>query len=657
MPTDNSELLNAAYALLLEHGFEPSFSASVEREVQDLSPHLPERSDQIRDLRTVLWSSIDNPESRDLDQIEFAQRLPDETIRLWVGVADVDSRVPQDSAVDEHAALNTTSLYTGVAVFPMLPERLSTDLTSLNPGEERLAVVVELDVTADGSVASFDVFRALVRNQAKLDYDTIGDWLGGAGEAPDEVRRNPDLEQQIRWQDETAQRLRTMRRQNGTLNIETVEARPVVVDGKVIDLAITGQSRARQLIENFMVAANVAMAEFLTQRKVPAIRRVVRTPKRWDRIVQIADEMGEWLPPEPDSKALAVFLERRKEQDADNFPDLSLTVVKLLGAGEYVLERRFGGRQGEGHFGLAVAEYTHSTAPNRRYPDLIVQRLAKAALSHQPTPYVDAQLDAIARHCTEREDAARKIERSMRKKAAALLMSDRIGDSFAAIVTGASNKGTYVRLLRPPVEGRVTAGADGLDVGDTVRVRLTRVDLERGYIDFETETAARSRKLERSKRKKAAAARLVGRIGETFDAAVTGATEHGVWIRTTDGIEGRVMRGSAGLNVSQNVRVTLLSADAVHGFIDFERLTPETLRKSERASRKKKAAVKLHRDLGARLKAEVTGITRKATWIRTSNGTEGRLVRGWRGLQVGERIDVILIAADSARGYIDFARE
>ncbi|MGH7471553.1 MAG: RNB domain-containing ribonuclease [Longimicrobiales bacterium] len=566
-PTD---LVLAARVLMREHGLEPSFPEPVQREVRALTEALPlDPNEQVRDLRQWAWSSIDNPESRDLDQLEYAQLAHDGTIRLFIAIADVSSRVQRGSATDQHAGVNTVSVYTGVVVFPMLPERLSTDLTSLNPLEDRLALVTAFDVDPDGELANPNVFRALVRNQVKLDYPSVGAWLDGRAKPPEALAASTELTQQLTWQDDAAQRLEHVRRRAGALNIETLEARPVMANGRVIEIACVEPNRARELIENFMVSANVVMAGFLEAHGLPAIRRIVRTPKRWDRIVEIAAETGDTLPDQPDSRALSSFLERRRMADPANFPDLSLTIVKLLGPGEYVMERP--NQDESGHFGLALAEYTHSTAPNRRYPDLVVQRLARAALENAPAPYLEWELESIATHCTEQENAARKVERTMRKKAAALLLSDRVGESFPAIVTGASVKGTYVRLLRPPVEGRVMRGAEGLDVGMTVRVRLLGVDVQQGYIDFETSAASRERKLERSKRKKAMAARLTGRIGETFDAVVTGVTERGAWVRTSDDVEGLIVRGSDGLKVGAAVRVRLVSADAVHGFIDFAR--------------------------------------------------------------------------------------
>lgn len=482
---DQLDLTELAHDLMRQHGLTPEFPGQVKKEVAAL-PATPDARDSagVRDLRSLLWSSIDNPESRDLDQVEYAEHLTDGTIRLMIGIADVDALVPCNSATDQHAAHNTVSVYTGVVVFNMLPERLATDLTSLNEGADRLAVVVELRIAADGRVADSRVLRAWVHNHAKLDYQTVGTWLDG-GPAPTPIANNAALEQQLRIQTDAANRLQRLRDEAGALNIETIEARTVVVDGKVVDITVVAPNPAREIIENFMVASNVAMAGFLNDNGMPAIRRVVRTPRRWDRIVEIASGLGDTLPGEPDIKALSAFLEKRKRAAPADYSDLSMTVVKLLGAGEYVLDPRNGDAPDSGHFGLAVAEYAHSTAPNRRYPDLINQRLAKAVLAGQPSPYTDAELDRLARHCTKQEDAARKVERTMRKAAAAAMMSTRIGETFAAIVTGASKKATYVRLVAPPVEGRVIKGEAGLDVGATVNVRLVNVDAEAAHIDFE----------------------------------------------------------------------------------------------------------------------------------------------------------------------------
>lgn len=655
---DSTELRDAAYRAMLENGFQPEFSPEVRREVSALRDPTQSPDPRIRDMRSLLWSSIDNRESKDLDQIEVAERLASGAIRVRIAIADVDVLVPRGSATDDHARENTTSVYTGVAVFPMLPDRLSTDLTSLNQGEDRFAVVIEMDIAEDGSINGSDVYLALVHNRAKLVYETVGAWLEGRSPIPPEIERIPGLEEQVRLHDEAAQRLLSLRRKNGALDLETIEASPVVAKGKVIDLKVSQRNRARDIIENFMVGANGAMARFLEARKVPAIRRVVRVPKKWPRIVQLAADVGETLPVEPDRVALSEFLVKRKLADPEHFADLSLSVVKLLGPGEYMLERRLDGRAGDGHFGLAAAEYTHSTAPNRRFPDLVTQRLMKATETKSPTPYTDDELMEIAKHCTLREDAARKVERTVRKKAAAALMRDRVGQDFPAMVTGASSKGVYVRLISPPVEGRVVRGGQKLDVGDTVRVTLVRVDDDKGYIDFEHESSDVERKLERSRRKKAAAAKLTGRIGDMFDATVTAVTPKGTWARTVEGIEGRIMRGHKSLAAGEQVKLRLTAADSVHGFIDFENPAGIEPRKAQRSETKKMAAARLEHRVGDQFEAVVTGISLKATYIRTTDPeqVDGRLVRGYAGLEPGSRLRVVLLRADPVRGYIDFAR-
>jgi exoribonuclease R len=652
------DLAAAAEQVMAANGFRPVFPPEVSREVTALQEALPPAPDEVRDLRGLLWSSIDNRESRDLDQVEVAEPMADDGVRVRVGVADVDSRVARMSATDVHAGLNTTSVYTGVTVFPMLPERLSTDLTSLGPGEDRLAVVVEMDLDREAAVVRAGVYRALLRNHAKLEYDGTGAWLAGDAPVPPEVSAVPGLEEQVRLQDAAAQRLLARRRRTGVLDLETVEPRPVVARGRIIDLQPVARGRARELIENFMVAANGALARFVGERGLPALRRVVRVPKRWDRIVAIAAELGEKLPAEPDARALSTFLARRRTLDPVRFPDLSLAVIKLLGPGEYVLHRPQGGRPA-GHFSLGAAEYAHGTAPNRRYPDLVLQRLVKGALAGAPPPYPEEELERLAAHCTEREDAARKVERTMRKRAAAVLMADRIGESFVGVVTGASSKGTYVRILSPPVEGRVVRGEQGLDVGDTVRVTLVGTDAEQGYIDFEGPRGDVRQKLERSRLKKRAAARLAPRAGQTFRAVVTAASPKGTWVRLPrERAEGKVVRGHHGLAPGQRIDVTLVSADSVHGFIDFEHAAGVEPRKRDRQERKREAARHLLRRVGDTFDAVVTGAGSKATYVRVMGPeAEGRLVRGRKGLRVGDGVRVVLLAADPRRGFIDFARE
>jgi exoribonuclease-2 len=365
----------------------------------------------------------------------------------------------------------------------MLPEELSTGLTSLNAGEERLAIVTELVLTRDGVVKSIDIYRALLKNHSKLSYEAVGAWLDGKDSVPRGVAAVPGLEAQIRLQFESAKDLGELRKQHGALELGTIQASPVVDDqGKVTTLVEVEQNGARDLIANFMIAANVAMAQFLEAKGGPSLRRVVRAPKYWSRIVELAADLGEQLPDSPDSRALADFLVRRKTADPAHFPDLSLAVVKALGPGEYAVQ--LPGEEGEGHFGLAVQDYTHSTAPNRRFADLVTQRLVKAALEGKPVPYSNEDLNQIAEHCTERDAAARKVERKLRKVAAALLLRDKIGQEFKAIVTGVSEKGTFARVISPPVDGRVMRGEHGLRVGDSARVRLLSVEPEHGFIDF-----------------------------------------------------------------------------------------------------------------------------------------------------------------------------
>jgi exoribonuclease-2 len=466
-----------------EHGFEPDFSAAVQQQLDAIGRQPVGVGDRdARDLRQLLWSSIDNDTSRDLDQIEAAERLPNGDIRVLVGIADVDGLVPARSPIDAHAAVETTTVYAGVRNFPMLPEALSTGTTSLLESADKLAVVIEFAVAADGAVHGGQVYRALVRNQAQLTYDAVGAWLEGAGPAPPKVAASRELQQQLTLQDECARRLLTARQRHGALNIETIETRPLLLRGEVADLVRQQKNRATELIEDFMIAANEVVARTLGTLHLPSIRRVVRTPERWPRIVDLARSLGVALPAAPSPGALNDFLLARKAADPDHFPDLSLAVIKLMGPGEYVLERP--GEPDPGHFGLAVQDYTHATAPNRRFADIVTQRLLKTALAGQPAPYNDDELAAIARNCTLKENEARKVEREMTKRIAAVAMSHRIGETFDAIVTGVTPKGTFVRVLKPHVEGLLARGQQGVDVGDRLRVTLVRTDVDRGYIDF-----------------------------------------------------------------------------------------------------------------------------------------------------------------------------
>lgn len=465
---------------MLDAGFPVDVPESARQQVRDLLDGYEIDQGAVRDMRSLAWSSIDNDDSLDLDQIEYAEQ-DGENIRLYVGIADVDALVPEETPVDRFAMKKTTSVYTGVKVFHMLPEELSTDLSSLAKGQDRQAVVVEMVVPPDGEVRLEGVYRALVNNKAKLTYDRLGDWLSGERGAPSAVLAVEGLEEQIRLQDAACDRLQEYRERQGLLDFETIEARPVMADGKVVDMAVAHKNQARLIIENLMIAANTCTARLIGSSGRAAIQRVVATPKRWDRIVELAAQQGGYLPDSPDARALAGFLRNARIRDPERFPDLSLSIVKLLGRGEYAVVRP--GEDG-GHFGLAVHNYTHSTAPNRRYPDVITQRLLKAVIHETESPYGDEELDMIASHCTEREDAANKVERFMRKVAAAVMLRERIGELFEGIVTGASYKGTWVRVKHPAVEGRVIRGERGMDVGDRVRVRLLDADPDTGHVDF-----------------------------------------------------------------------------------------------------------------------------------------------------------------------------
>jgi exoribonuclease-2 len=477
-----SRLRRIAEEAMRDRGLEPDIPAAAQAEA-DALPGPPTRTEEpTRDLRGLLWCSIDNDDSRDLDQLSVSETLPSGDVRIQVAVADVDAAVPKGSALDRHAAQNTTSVYTPAAIFPMLPERLSTDLTSLNDRQDRLAIVIDMVVAADGEVRSSDVYGARVRNQSKLAYHAVGDWLEGKGPLPPAAARVPGMDDQLRVQDRVAQALNRVRHEFGALDFESTEVRPVFDGDTLSDLTAERPNRARSLIENFMVAANGVTAKFLDARGYPTLRRVVKSPERWDRIRRLATETGDTLPDAPDSRALSAFLDRRRKAAPDTFVDLSLSVIKLLGSGEYVVDPP--GAEPPGHFGLAVRDYSHSTAPNRRYPDLLTQRLLKAALARHPSPYSVTELGALAAQCTKQEDAANKVERQVRKAATALLVQSRVGQWFDGIVTGASNKGTYVRVVSPPMEGRVMRGGEGMDVGDRVKVQLKSVDPDRGFIDF-----------------------------------------------------------------------------------------------------------------------------------------------------------------------------
>ena len=485
MPNANSshvDLQAAAREIMRLHGFQPDFEPGVQQQLAGLRAHPPTitPAPSVRDLRNLLWSSIDNDTSRDLDQIEVAQQLPNGDVKVMVSIADVDAYVPKQSAIDQHASSQTTSVYTGIRIFPMLPEELSTGQTSLLENQDRLSVVTEFVVDAGGHVTASDVYRALVRNHTQLQYNSLGAWLENTAAAPAKVAASADLQAQLRLQDGVAQKLKNNRQENGALSLQTDEVLPLVQNDQIVDVVQQQKNHATELIEDFMIAANGVVARML--EKVSSLRRIVKQPERWDRIVQLAAQHGGKLPAAPDSKALNDFLIKRKAEDPDHFADVSLTVIKLMGPGEYVLERP--GDPSTGHFGLAVHDYTHSTAPNRRFPDIVTQRLIKAMLAGQPNPYSDDELLAIAANCTEKGDAARKVEREMSKRLAAIAMQHRIGAIFDAIVTGATPKGTFVRVLQPHVEGLLAQGAQGADVGDRFRVKLIRTDVQHGFIDF-----------------------------------------------------------------------------------------------------------------------------------------------------------------------------
>jgi exoribonuclease-2 len=476
MPYD---LNAAALQTVTENGFHPQFPPEAEAELAAL---VPVSTPGALDQRDLLWSSIDNDTSRDLDQIEVAEQLSDGRIRILIGIADVDAYVRKGLALDSHAQAETTTVYAQVRTFPMLPEQLSTGLTSFLENQDRAAIVVEYVVGTDGGVTDARSYSANVRNKAQLTYNGVGPWLDGTAAAPPKVAASPALQAQLKLQNTAAQRLLEARHRMGALSFERTETSAVIENGQVTGLVAAKKNSAGMLIENFMVAANEAMARTFVEKKVSSIRRVVSQPARWDRIVELAKRVGGALPAQPDVKALNEFLLKRRQDDPDHYADLSLSVIKLLGPGEYKMQRP--GDDDGGHFSLAAHDYTHSTAPNRRFADLLSQRILKAMCAGASAPYTDDELNTIAVHCTEREDAARKVERTMQKRIAAVAMSGKVGQTFLAMATGVSAKGTFVRVIDPPMEGRLMQGTDGVDVGDKLEVRLTRTDPARGFIDF-----------------------------------------------------------------------------------------------------------------------------------------------------------------------------
>lgn len=479
---NRADLARIAADAMQERGLEPDFSSAVMAQVQALDGPAPTDGDGISDLRQLLWCSIDNDDSRDLDQLSACEVLDSGAVKIYVAVADVDALVHKGSAIDAHAHQNTTSVYTGARIFPMLPERLSYDLTSLNPDEDRLAVVTAMVFNPDASLAGSTVLRACVRNKAQLAYDAVSAWLNGKAELPAAAAAIAGMAEQLRTQDAVAQQLRTRRHAQGALEFETLQPRAVFDGEQVVDIVQQPHNRARQLIEELMIATNGCNAHFLAETGAVALRRVVRSPERWQRIVDVARDKGVDLPAEPDARALEGFLARERRRDPLRFPDLSLVIVKLMGRGEYVVERPDGAPIG--HFGLAVRDYTHSTAPNRRYPDLITSRLIKAALAHAQAPYSPAALAELALHCTRQEDAAQKVERQVRKSEAALVLEKRIGQTFDGIVTGADAQSTWVRTFTPPVEGKLVGNPPRLNIGQRIKLRLIVADVEHGFIDF-----------------------------------------------------------------------------------------------------------------------------------------------------------------------------
>ncbi|TLZ02485.1 MAG: RNB domain-containing ribonuclease [Gammaproteobacteria bacterium] len=482
MEDRTSQLKNIARRLMREHGLEPDLSTAALEQLRTIGAAPLARGPGIRDLRHLPWCSIDNDDSRDLDQLSVAQPQGGGGVKILVAIADVDAVVQVSAPLDEHARTNTTSVYTAAEVFPMLPERLSTDLSSLAEDQERLSLVVDMSVTAAGAVDASVVYRAVVVNRAKLAYDAVAAWLEGRGPPPARAASISGMDQQLRIQDGVAQALKRVRREQGALGLTTLEARAIYHGSALTDLRPDEDNRAKELIEYFMIAANTAVAQFLERHRYASLRRVLRAPERWGRIVELARGCGGSLPATPDAPALSDFLAGRERAAPERFPDLSLSIVKLLGSAEYVRKRP--GEAVQGHFGLAVDDYTHATAPNRRFPDLVTQRLVKAALAGRPSPYGEEELRELAAHCTEQEGNAAKVERQVHKSAAAMLLESRTGAQFDAMVTGASDKGVWVRILHPLAEGRLVRGFEALDVGDPVRVQLVRTDVERGHIDF-----------------------------------------------------------------------------------------------------------------------------------------------------------------------------
>jgi VacB/RNase II family 3'-5' exoribonuclease len=476
----NLELL--AKQVMIQKGLEPEFSKEALQQLQTIHTpaSIPKR---MEDLRSLPWCSIDNENSLDLDQLTFAKE-ENGTTTLFIAIADVDALVPANSAIDLHAQINATSVYTPAKLFPMLPEKLSFHLTSFVEEEDRLSLTIKINIDKRGKMEEFSLFPAIVRNPAKLSFEAVGAWLEGKATIPEKIKKVSGLEQSLLCQHKASQLLQARRHSLGALTLFPSEMEAKITQDKKIVLLSPIHNDAHQLIESFMIAANFAITNYLKNSHIPRLCRIVQKPKRWERIVQIAASFDFLLPQEPEGKALEEFLLLRKSKDPSTFQDLSLVIVKLLGRGENVVCEP--NNPDQGHFGLALSAYTHSTAPNRRFVDLISLRQCKAHLKATSNPYSFKQLQQLASHCTQQEDAALKVERQMNKAVAALFLSPMIGASFEGIVTGASEKGTWARIFSPPVEGRIIRGFEKLDVGDRVVVQLESVDVPKGYINFAT---------------------------------------------------------------------------------------------------------------------------------------------------------------------------
>ncbi|BDX22067.1 ribonuclease II [Polynucleobacter sp. TUM22923] len=477
-----SDLAHIASIAMQERGLEPEFSPEVHNQLDLINAPGQDQDPAIVDLSGLLWCSLDNDDSRDLDQLTASIALENGSTKIFVAIADVDAVIKKHSPIDEHAKLNTASIYTSARIFPMLPEKLSTNLTSLNPDEIRLALVTEMTISKEGLVEDSQIYRARVINKAKLAYDAISAWIEGVGSAPTALCSVKGMEEQLHTQDQVAQVLRKRRHDAGSLHLEVFQPKAIFKNEAIVGIQEQVQNRGRQLIEEFMIAVNESTAHFLLKHRVPSLRRVVRSPDRWLRIVELARQYGDVLPADPDSKALSEFLARRLKLDPIRFPDLSLVVVKLMGPGEYVLERP--GAEAIGHFGLAVQDYTHSTAPNRRYPDLITLRMIKAILQKQPLAYDATELLILAEHCTKQEDAIRKVERRVRKSEAALFLEPYIGKTFDGIITGIAPNNGWVRIFNPPAEGMLMSRTQLADIGRKVHVQLVSTNVELGFINF-----------------------------------------------------------------------------------------------------------------------------------------------------------------------------